>query len=284
MKEFSVTIIGTADASLNPAAPTACCLVKVDDKLIMVDVGIGAIRRLRALGVSPADINIILMTHWHLDHFLGLPDILSYPKRKLPLMLFGPRPSPLARFYINESLRTSRVNLGTVAKCFSKECGGVRIAAVPTSHDHESIGWVISDKEGKRKLVYSGDTRPVSEVLEAARGADLLIHEATYLDREAAFAKAKGHSTPSQVSKLAREANAGGLALIHIKRRNNTSEALEEARRIFPGLLVPSPMDKLIIDVVSPVERREKCGWGRIYLPSKSGEKDFPSLQPESPD
>ncbi len=69
------------------------------------------------------------------------------------------------------------------------------------------------------KVVFSGDTRPCAAVVEAARGATLLIHEATFEDELAADAVAKRHSTLSEALGVARESGAYRTVLTHFSSR-----------------------------------------------------------------
>ena len=89
------------------------------------------------------------------------------------------------------------------------------------------------------KIAYSGDTRSTRNLVKLAKGADLLIHEATLMDELAERAKRDGHSTPSQAAQIAKKAGVKRLILMHVSARyRDVAPMLKEARKIFKDTVV----------------------------------------------
>jgi len=88
-----------------------------------------------------------------------------------------------------------------------------------------------------------GDAARVDNLVDAVRGVDALVIEATYCAVEADLAQAYGHLTASQAAQLARAAEAKQLILTHVSRRYSERDVLHEARAIFPETLVARDFD-----------------------------------------
>jgi len=78
---------------------------------------------------------------------------------------------------------------------------------------------------------------------EAAKGAELLIHDGSFAEEEAQRAAETGHSTAGQAAALAREAEVKMLALVHVSSRYNVGQVLEEARAVFEPTIAPRDFD-----------------------------------------
>lgn len=108
---------------------------------------------------------------------------------------------------------------------------------------------IVGTPRPGRTVVYSGDTRPHRAVIDAARGADLLIHEATFGEEERARAIETGHSTARDAAWVAQEAGVKRLVLTHISARysREAPELLAEARALFPDTDVAR--DGMVVEV-----------------------------------
>jgi ribonuclease Z len=98
----------------------------------------------------------------------------------------------------------------------------------------------VGPKRPGRLVVFTGDTRPSAAVVDAAQGADLLIHEATFGEEEKDRAKETGHSTAKEAAQVALAAGVRKLVLCHVSARYSISadELVREAREVFPEVSV----------------------------------------------
>jgi ribonuclease BN (tRNA processing enzyme) len=114
--------------------------------------------------------------------------------------------------------------------------GGARLTTFLVDHEPPEAGAMgcMVERDGTR-LVYSGDTRPTKRLIEAARGADVLIHESGGFDAQAAEVHRLGHSTAGDAARVAAAAGVGRLILTHIPAERLAEPMLAEARAAFGG-------------------------------------------------
>ncbi|MCY0876977.1 MAG: MBL fold metallo-hydrolase, partial [Firmicutes bacterium] len=101
-----------------------------------------------------------------------------------------------------------------------------------------------------RAVVICGDTRPTPQTVELARGADVLVHEATFCASEQEHANRTHHSTASETATIARSADVRTLILTHVSPRYTSAdlhEMLAEAQAIFPQTVLAQ--DQWSLDV-----------------------------------
>ncbi|CAJ1955278.1 unnamed protein product [Sphenostylis stenocarpa] len=119
-----------------------------------------------------------------------------------------------------------------------QESGLKALISFPVVHCPQAFGVVLKAEErtnsfGKVipgwKIVYSGDTRPCPELIEASRGATVLIHEATFEDAMVDEAIAKNHSTTNEAIEMGQSANVYRTILTHFSQRYPKIPVFDEA-------------------------------------------------------
>src|SRR5687767_2279835 len=99
---------------------------------------------------------------------------------------------------------------------------------------------LVGETRPGRRVVITGDTRPCAATIVAAENADLLVHESTFGDEEAARAVETGHSTAREAARVAAAADVGRLVLTHFSARysRNAADLEREAKEEFPRVLL----------------------------------------------
>jgi ribonuclease Z len=115
---------------------------------------------------------------------------------------------------------------------------------------------VVGPPRRGRTVVLTGDTAPTSSVVEAASGADVLVHEATFLADERARARETEHSTAGEAALVAQEAGVHLLALTHLSARYAGGDVEDEARQLFPLTVVPRDFDLVAVPLPERGEPR----------------------------
>jgi ribonuclease Z len=113
---------------------------------------------------------------------------------------------------------------------------------------------VVGDPRPGRTVAYTGDTRPTAATVEAADGADLLVHDATFASDNADRAARTAHSTAVQAAEVGNEAGADRLALVHVSSRyaGDVSPIETGAAEVFEGERAFVPDDGEAVDVPFP--------------------------------
>ncbi len=196
--ELRVTLLGTGNPrpSIDRFGPAI--LVEAGSRRILVDAGRGATIRLFQVGRGElvAGIDLLLLTHLHSDHVVGLPDLWLTGwifGRDRPLEVYGPRGTKammrhLERAFdfdvtmrrdIDERFPAAGIEVRArdVAPGIIMERDGLRIEAFVVDHRPVKPAYGYRFDYRGRSLVISGDTRPSPTLVEKSRGVDVLIHE-----------------------------------------------------------------------------------------------------------
>lgn len=106
-------------------------------------------------------------------------------------------------------------------------------------------GDVMGPPRRGRRVVFTGDTQPCAQTVLAADGADVLVHEATFLAADAGRARETRHSTAAEAAEVAARAGVRTLVLTHLSSRYPPREVRREAEGAFPAVCVPRDFDQL---------------------------------------
>jgi ribonuclease Z len=254
-----VRLLGTGGAA-NERRHQACLLVgwadAADEGSVLLDTGNGldVVRQLVAARYAPTTVRDIFVSHQHVDHIGGLEPLLLWsitrtlrerggPPREAIRVFAEPRVlSDVERLFdavataaprlLGDKLRLVPVGDGETVELRS----GARLTTFLVDHqpvDGGAMGCLL-EVDGVR-VVYSGDTRPTPRLVEAARSADLLVHEAGGLDAHAAEVRRQGHSTAGDAGRAAKAAGVARLILTHLPGEELAEPMLAEARAAFGG-------------------------------------------------
>ena len=244
-----ITFLGTGSAAPSKLRNSSGIYLNMKNSFygnLLIDVGegtYGQLVRLYGQGMTRTlikDLRVVWISHHHIDHHLGLLRILeargaslnsekdngNLLLRNKPLLVIGPatvknfltRASPkLCQLYMYFSFDEFN-SAYNVHEILNREMGISALINVPVYHCRESYGLILHLKSGE-KIVYSGDTRPCKNLVNAGLNATLLIHEATFDDSMIEDAKKKRHSTVSEALKVASDMQAYAVILTHFSQR-----------------------------------------------------------------
>ena len=214
---------------------------------VLVDCGGSPIQKLLLAAIDPLTVSRVVMTHLHVDHAYGLPSLLRN------LGMLGRR-APLRVHCREEHVEPLRALLGVFRlldrpDMYSVELAPVRavagapvtvagpftVSAAPNAHGNMPNLALRVDVTGGPAVVYSSDTEPCDAVVALSRGADTLIHEATYAEGDGH--RVGAHSTAAQAGEVAARAGVRRLILTHMDARHHdgTARLADEARARFAG-------------------------------------------------
>jgi ribonuclease Z len=235
-----VVTLGTAAAVPNETHANTYLAVEGELGFFLVDCGNNPILRIQRAGLALERFRGLILTHFHPDHVATVPILLMDTwllKRTDPLPIYGLQ-DVLDRYNVLMDLFRRDEWPGffdTPCHVISGEVGALvlddddfRITAAPVEHVVPNIGLRIESKHGGGVVAYSSDTSPCDAMVELARDADILIHEAAE--------PTLGHSSAAQAGDIAHRAGAGKLVLVHYRPAPHKYDRwIEEATAVFGG-------------------------------------------------
>jgi ribonuclease BN (tRNA processing enzyme) len=220
---MQLRFIGCGDALGSGGRANTCFHVIGDNVNFLIDCGASSLPALKRLDVVRDSIDLVLITHFHGDHFAGLPFFLldaQFTRRTRPLVIAGPQgietrlAQVMEAMFEHSSKTKQRFDLSVVALNpeESRGFGAVKVTPYPVVHG-ESGGPFLAyriEAEG-RTIAYSADTEWTETLIPAAHDADLFIVEAYYYDRIV-----KNHLSLKTLEAHLSEINARRLILTHM--------------------------------------------------------------------
>ena len=244
-----LTVVGSGPAAPQTDTPASGLLVESVSTAVLLDCGSGVVARLRTL-TDPGALSGVVIGHFHADHYIDLAALrYLYPwpgtrvdRPAIWLPQGGPdRLRALAQLIAErERFFDDAFELHEYRDGESFSIGDLDFRPSLMQHYVPARAIAVTGDGGATRLVYGGDTGPTDALVDAARGADLLIAEAT-LASEADDEQTRGHSTPEEAIAMARRAGVGRVVLTHYP----------SARRPFLQALAAATRD-LDVEVAHP--------------------------------
>ena len=220
---MQLQFVGCGDALGSGGRFNTCFHVTGERVNFLIDCGASSLPALKRLAIARDEIDLILITHFHGDHFGGLPFLLldaQFTRRTRPLVIAGPegietRLTQLMEALFEHSSKTRQRFALSVVALKPEEThsfGATKVTPYPVVHG-ESGGPFLAyriEAEG-RVIAYSGDTEWTETLIPAARDADLFIAEAYYYDKVV-----KNHLSLKTLEANLAEINPKRLILTHM--------------------------------------------------------------------
>ena len=301
---MQIVFLGTSGSWPTPKRNVSAVAVKRGPEVILFDCGEGTQRQFMASKLSFMQVSRVFLTHFHGDHFLGLPGLMqsmNFFGREDPLTICGPAGCEhlvLQLLSLGHFKAGYPVSARDLAPGERVDCGEYTGTAFEAVHTVPGLSYVLEEKErpgrfdlerakalgippgplysrlqegeavtvgGKtfrpeqvlgpprrgRKIVYTGDSMPHETLITMARGADVLIHDATSDTALEEKANRYGHSSSRQAALVAKSAGVGLLVLTHMSPRyEDPATLVKEAKAVFDRVRIAE--DFAEIDVSLP--------------------------------
>jgi ribonuclease BN (tRNA processing enzyme) len=237
-----LTVIGCAGSFPSPGSAASCYLVEHEGATLVLDLGNGALGPLAA-HADLRTLDAVVLSHLHADHCLDLTSL--YVARKyhpegpplVPVAVHGPSGTDRR---IADAYRTTRAEPTALDQVFRFvdhtpvpiRIGPFTVTVARVAHPVEA--YAIRVEADGASLVFSGDTGPCDALVDLARGADLALFEASFLD---GVHPRDLHMTASEAGAQATMAGVPRLVLTHLVAWNDPQVSLAQARATYDGEL-----------------------------------------------
>jgi ribonuclease BN (tRNA processing enzyme) len=220
---MQLRFIGSGDAFGSGGRSNTCFHVTGKSVNFLIDCGASSLPAMKRLEIVRDEIDLILITHFHGDHFAGLPFFLldaQFTRRSRPLVIAGPHgietrlPQVMEAMFEHSSKTKQRFDLSVVPLVpeQSRSFGAVKVTPYPVVHGESGGPFLAYRIEAEGRVIsYSADTEWTEMLIPAARNADLFIAEAYTYDRIV-----KNHLSLTTLEAHLPEIGAKRLVLTHM--------------------------------------------------------------------
>jgi ribonuclease BN (tRNA processing enzyme) len=192
---MQLQFVGCGDAFGSGGRQNTCFHVTGAAVNFLIDCGATSLPALKRLGIPREPIDLVLITHFHGDHFAGLPFLLldaQFSRRARPLIIAGPQgietklKAAMEVMFEHSSKTQQRFELSVIELKPEerRSFGGATVTPYPVVHGESGGPFLAYRIEAEERIIcYSADTEWTEKLIPAARNADLFIAEAYYYDR-----------------------------------------------------------------------------------------------------
>ena len=246
---MQLQILGTGASQVTNERVSAGNHLKIGNKSVLIDCGCGTLVRLDQAGISFKDIDIIFISHFHIDHISDLFALLwalNYPNlhRKNNLLIVGPK--GFRKFYdtyikpivFAEPFKEFKIEIKEIDRAM--EFAGFTVESYNTPHTRESLAYKFIER--KKTLVLAGDTDYSEELAKFSKNVNLLVLECSF---DNSF-KVKGHLIPRECGKIAHNAHVKQLIITHFYPISKEVR-LKQTQLIFKNTIMAKDLMKIDI-------------------------------------
>ena len=240
----ALRFLGSGDAFGSGGRFQTCMHLSGAGGAVLIDCGASSLIAMKRDGVDPGDVDVVLLTHLHGDHFGGVPFLIldaQFSRRARPFVIAGP---PGVRARVEAAMealfpgstavqRKFEVEFIELAERCAARVGSATVTAFPVIHASGAPPYALRVDYGGRVIAYSGDTEWAESLIEAARGADLFVCEAYTFDRQVKF-----HLDYKTIEAQTERLGARRIILTHMGRDMLAREAEARSERAHDGLVV----------------------------------------------